>query len=70
MLKGQYPAFSVDPEGIIAHDFNNLNEAKEYVKKLNPPTKHWMLYGTINDNFAVLYEEKNGIVIKNEFENL
>jgi hypothetical protein len=68
-IVGGFMAFSLDPEGIIAMDFPNLEEAKNYVAKLNPPTSHWCLHGMCDDELTKLYEEKNGITLINMFNN-
>lgn len=64
-IVGAYIGCNLDPEGIIAMDFPNLAVAKAYVAKRHPPIHHWCLHGMCDDELVMLYEEKDGKVLKN-----
>jgi hypothetical protein len=64
---GGFIACGLEPEGIIAMDFSSLAEAQERVKILNPKPSHWCLSGMCNDKLMTLYEEKDGVVLINKF---
>lgn len=67
-IVGGFIACGLEPEGIIAMDFSSLTEAQEYVKKLEPKPSHWCLSGMCDDELTTLYEEKDGVVLKNKWE--
>lgn len=58
-MVGAFVACGLEPQGIIAMDFSNL--------ELNPKPTHWCLHGMCDDELTMLYEEKNGIVLRNLF---
>jgi hypothetical protein len=72
-LAGDFWAFSLAPvEGTIAMDFPTLKSAQDYVAKINAcPDKqhisHWNMMGIVDDELCVVYEERNGQVLKNLF---
>jgi hypothetical protein len=66
-IVGAFVACSLDPQSIIAMDFRSLEEAKRRVAVLDPPTRHWVLSGMCDDELTTLYEEKDGVVLRNLF---
>lgn len=69
VMMGAYPAFGLSPEGIIAHDFSNPQQVKDFLTKCENPPSHWVMYGMCNDELKIVYEEKDGTVIINLFMN-
>jgi len=57
-------ACSLNPEGIIAMDFNSPQEVEEYISRNNLSITHWSLYGVLADELVTLHEEKDGIVLQ------
>lgn len=69
-IKGGFIACGLNPQGIIAMDFPNLDVAKQYVDGLIPKPSHWCLSGMIDDDLATLYEERDGVVLVNKFQEV
>jgi hypothetical protein len=70
ILQGAFPAFGLEPECIIAHDFSNPQQVKEYLATKSDPPTHWCMYGMCNDELMMVYEFKDGVVLKDLFEGI
>jgi hypothetical protein len=67
-IVGTFPAYGLEPECVIAHDFSSPQQVKDFLAtKINPPS-HWCMYGMCNDELTMVYEYKDGVILKNLFE--
>jgi hypothetical protein len=67
-IVGGFVGCGLEPKGIIAMDFGSLKQAQEYVAKLENKPTHWCLSGMCDDELTMLYEEKDGQILKNLFD--
>ena len=67
-IVGDFIGCSLAPtHGIIAMDYCSLQQAKEYISKLDIKPTHWVLNGMLDDNLTILYEEEDGVVLIDKF---
>ncbi len=74
-IVGGFILASLSPkEYLIDMGCRNLEHAKRMIKEINEdkrnppsvvPITHWLLHGMADDELTIIYEEKDGIVIKN-----
>lgn len=67
-IVGAFVLCGLEPQGIIDMGCRSLEAARECVATLDPKPTHWCMSGMCDDELTTVYEEKDGIILKNKFD--